>query len=163
MDELLKRLDRQNQREQRELSPEFLQTLAQELALTAETMNFELTDLAVAGYREALSDLRPDQLRRGFKRARRVLNFFPKPNEVRECAYLEFQDEQPIRQYLPEAEPVWSEEDRRKWTADIAAACGKKIFTPPTQEEWDARRELLKQQAAQLLAGQSSAASLEKK
>jgi len=116
MDELLKRLDKQNQREQRELSPEFLQTLAQELALTAETMNFELTDLAVAGYREALTDLRPDQLRRGFKRARRMLNFFPKPNEVRECAAAEFEDEQPLRA-LPE--PEWTKEEQESWRHEM--------------------------------------------
>lgn len=125
MDELLRRLDRQNRREQQELSPEFLQTLAQELALTAETMNFELTDLAVAGYREALSDLRPDQLRRGFRRARRTLNFFPKPNEVRECAYAEWQDEQPARQYLPEAEPQWTDEDRRQWSQEMEETFAK--------------------------------------
>lgn len=125
MDELLRRLDKQSQREQQELSPEFLQTLAQELALTAETMNFELTDLAVAGYREALSDLRPDQLRRGFKRARRTLNFFPKPNEVRECAYAEWQDEQPTKYYLPEAEPRWTEEDRKQWGEEMQETFAK--------------------------------------
>src|SRR5229473_3117639 len=98
MSDELKPLNRRNQKRQQQLSQEFCETLAQELALTAETLNFELTELAVAGYREALSDMTPEQLRRGFKRARRALNWFPKPAEVRECAYEEWKDTQPVQQ-----------------------------------------------------------------
>src|SRR6266849_11024087 len=119
MSDELKPLDKRNQKRQKQLSQEFCESLAQELALTAETLNFELTELAVAGYREALSDMTPEQLRRGFKRARRTLNWFPKPAEVRECAYEEWKDTQPVQQYLPEAEPKWTDEDRKQWVQEM--------------------------------------------
>lgn len=74
-------------------SPEFLAALSQEMALTAETMNLQLSELQNIGYLEALSDLSVTEIRAGFKRARKTSNFFPKPIEVRELANDQLEEE----------------------------------------------------------------------
>lgn len=96
---------------------EFSLTLAEEMVTTAEVFRCELTDPMIRGYKEALDDLSPEQLRRGFKRSRRLLTFFPKPSELRECAYEEFREFPPEREVLPE--PIWTDADRKSWSQEM--------------------------------------------
>jgi hypothetical protein len=93
------------------------------------------------------------KLRAGFKRARRTLQFFPKPVEVHQLAVDEIDENTPKQYFLPEAEPEWSEEDRKKWLEEIRIACGgKKMVSPPmTEQQVNERRELLQKQKDQLL------------
>lgn len=137
--------DSRNQGRQPQPSTEFLEALKYEMALTAETMNQELTALQNMGYIEALSDLNVEQVRAGFKRARRTLQFFPKPAEVRTLAEEEIEETRPKTYYLPEPEPMWTDEDRKKWVEDIYKVGGKKppgpTVKPPSEEEWNQRRE----------------------
>src|ERR1700676_2101145 len=100
--------------ENRNRSTEFLEVLKQEMALTAETLNEPLTDLKNVGYLEALSGLRVEQIRMGFRRARRTLKWFPKPREVRELSALEAQDLEPSK-LLPEARQEWTAKERKEW------------------------------------------------
>lgn len=108
-------------------STEFSETLKQEMFLTASTLKTPIDPPMIIGYQEALADLRPDQIRAGFKRARRTLRFFPKPVDVRELSRLEFEDK-PLTSGLLEAheEPMTEEEraELRKLFAETARKLG---------------------------------------
>ena len=107
-------------------SIEFLEALKQELALTTETLREPLTELMVLGYSEALSDLRVEQLRWGFRRARRTLRWFPKPCEVRELSALEADDLPPLLA-LPEADEPIDLAEKAKILRDLNAV-GEMLF-----------------------------------
>lgn len=146
------RPDNRNRKQQQQPSAEFLEVLKYEMALTSETMNQELSELQIMGYVEALAGMSIEKLRAGFKRARRTLQFFPKPVEVHELALDEIEETTPKQYFLPEAEPEWSEEDRKKWLEEIRIACGGKTILPAmTEQQVNERREVLRQQRDQLL------------
>lgn len=134
----------------RQPSAEFLEALKHEMALTAETLNHELTELQVLGYLEALADMSVVRLQAGFKRARRTLLFFPRPAEVRSLASDEIEATTPYR-CLREPEPMWTEEERKdfvdnitKTLEKIAKAGGTALHRevkPLTEEEWNYKRD----------------------
>lgn len=135
-------------------SKEFLAVMTHELALTAEMMGVELTELRVMAYSEALSDLIPERIQAGFKRARRLLQWFPKAIEVRNLSLDELEESAPKKYYLPEAEPVWTDEERAEFLAQLRTACGvKESPKPMTEEQVNARLEFLRKQRDQLLGG----------
>lgn len=72
--------------DQRTPSRELLELLARELLLTGAMFRTEITELISVGYREALSDLTPSEIERGFREARKKLKFFPLAAEIRELA-----------------------------------------------------------------------------
>lgn len=152
------RPDSRNPNRRPQPSTEFLEALKYEMALTSETMNQELSDLQIMGYVEALSGLSIEKIRAGFKRARRTLQFFPKPVEVRELAIEEIEESEPKQYFLPEPEPVWSDEDRETWLAEIRKACNlKPKYKPPTEQEIKQRRQFLQKQADELKAKSKTA------
>lgn len=150
--------DNRNRRPTPQPSTEFCQVLKYEMAMTAETMNQELSELQIMGYVEALSGLSIEKLRAGFKRARRTLQFFPKPVEVWQLALDELEESAPKQYFLPEPEPVWSDEDRATWLAEIRKACNlKPKYKPPTEQEIEQRRQTLQKQAEELKAKSKTA------
>lgn len=150
--------DSRNRNRPRQPSPEFLEALKYEMAITSETMNQELSELQIMGYVEALSELSIEKLRAGFKRARRTLLFFPKPIEVQQLALDEIEEAAPKQYFLPEPEPAWSDEDRATWLAEIRKACNlKPKYKPPTEQEIEQRRQTLLKQAEELKAKSKTA------
>lgn len=99
-------------------SQEFSDVLAREMALTAETLGVQLTELMVAGYAEALAGMTPKIMSLGFRRARKKSRFFPKPIEVREWGYEEWELIRPRFQGLPappEPTAEQREADKKLW------------------------------------------------
>lgn len=140
--------------EQSSLSVEFSETMKRELVLTAACFQASIDELLCLAYLEALRDLSPPLIHLGFKKARRSLAFFPKPVEVRELAFEEFEAEKRKEpRALPEPELVWTDEDRRQWREDIARACGvKPPPLPLSQEQINERAQTLRAQRDELLS-----------
>lgn len=112
------------------LSAQFLEALEQEMFLTASTLKETLDPPMIVGYQEALSDLRPDQIRAGFKQARKTLRWFPKPVEVRELCRIAF-DESPIGMHqLPEHVAELTPEEKKKIDG-LFANTAKKLGIAP--------------------------------
>jgi len=135
--------------ETQKYSTEFSTALKEEMALTAETLHVPLTELMVLGYLEALSGLRVEQLRMGFRRARRTLKWFPKPSEVRELAALEAQDLEPSK-LLPEARPEWTAQDRKEWIEEMKKVSKTIERAALSEKELEDRKEVLRRQAEKL-------------
>lgn len=137
-------------------STEFSEALKQEMALTAETLNEPLSDMKIVGYLEALSNpvMRVEQIRMGFRRARRTLKWFPKPSEIRELAAIEA-DGIPVARKLAEHnyEPM-SNADRehmKEQLRQVADRLGIKKYEAPSEAEIGERKKALRKQAKQIL------------
>lgn len=128
-------LDNRNRKQPLRPSAEFLEVLKYELALTAETMAQELTELQIMGYLEALTGMTVEQIRAGFKRARRTSHFFPKPIEVRELAHEEIEENAPKSYYqLPAHDDSITTEEGRELCADIKKALSvTREWEPPAR------------------------------
>lgn len=126
---------------------------------TGAVFRLAIDELMLAAYYEALEGMGPEQIERGFRRARRLSRFFPTPIEIREHASAEYEEERRNLPALKESEPhcsEWSEEERREFAEELRKACGQKAMPKEISErEWKDRVQKLKKQADGLLKGKA--------
>lgn len=138
--------------------------IADWIAIYEGNFGKEPTGATIAAYRIGLSDLKPNLLHKAFAGCLRSCSFWPNVAEIRAAYRAEAENAISVVA-LPEHDDSMTREESKKIFADIekrfketkAWESGQlkkespsKVYVTLTEYQWEARKQLLKQQAAKL-------------